>query len=120
MHKFAEKASIATLASARQDKYKEITRALLRNYRKLNDTIVDQQAKELGFDMEKFNKDSADPSLKEIIRQDLKLGQSVRVRGVPAIFINGKTVKTRSLNALSRIVEQELKKKVQLERTSTN
>ena len=49
-----------------------------------------------------------DPALKDIIRQDMALGKTLKVRGVPALFINGKGVKNRSLTALSSMVEEEL------------
>jgi protein-disulfide isomerase len=110
MHKFAEKASIATLAAAKQGKYQGITKILLKNYKKLNDKTIIKYAEEIGLDMEKFNKAYNDPSLKKIVKQDMKLGKKVKVRGVPAIFINGRTVKKRSLNDLSQMVESELKK----------
>jgi len=40
----------------------------------------------------------------------MKLGKSVGVRGVPALYINGKpTKKARSEPALSKMIEQALK-----------
>ena len=110
MHKFAEKASIAALAAAKQNKYQEITKILLKNYKKLNDNTIKKHAEETGLDIEKFNKAYNDPSLKKIVKQDMNLGRKVKVRGVPAIFINGRTVKSRTLKALSQMVESELKK----------
>ena len=111
MHKFAEKASIAALAAARQDKYDEITQILLKNHRKLSDAVIENSAKEAGLDMEVFNKDSKDPALKALIKTDMRTGKKVKVRGVPAIFINGRLLKNRSLAGMSKIVEDELKKK---------
>ena len=110
MHKFAEKASIAALAAAKQNKYQEITKILLKNYKNLNDKTITEYAEETGLDMEKFDKSCNDLSIKKIVRQDMDLGRKVKVRGVPAIFINGMTVKKRSLKDLSQMVESELKK----------
>ena len=111
MHKFAEKASIAALASAKQDKYQELTKVLLADFKKLNDEIIKKHAEANGLDMEKFNKAINDPSLKKQVQEDMKTGRSVGVRGVPALYINGRMVKDRSLQGFSRMVEQELKKK---------
>jgi len=61
--------------------------------------------------MTQFNKDINDPALKKQVKEDMNLGSSVGVRGVPALYINGRSVKDRSLKGFSRMVEQELKKK---------
>jgi predicted DsbA family dithiol-disulfide isomerase len=111
MHKFAEKASIAALAAAKQNKYKEITKVFLANYKSLNDATIKKHAEEVGLDMEKFNKAINDPAFKKQIKQDMKLGSSVGVRGVPALYINGRLAKDRSFKGFSKMVEQELKKK---------
>ena len=110
-HKFAEKAAIAALASAKQNKYNEITKIFLANYKKINDATIKKHAEEAGLDMEKFNEAINDPALKKQVQQDMKLGRSVGVRGVPALYINGRLVKDRSLKGFSQMVEQELKKK---------
>ena len=111
MHKFAEKASIAALASAKQNKYQELTKALLADFKKLNNETIKKLAEANGLDMEKFNKDIKDPELKKQVQKDMKLGSFVGVRGVPALYINGRLVKDRSLQGFSRMVEQELTKK---------
>lgn len=111
MHKFAEKASIAVLASAKQNKYKELTKVFLANYKKLSDETIKKYAEEVGLDIEKFNKAISDPALKKQVQQDMKLGSSVGVRGVPALYINGRLAKDRSLQGFTRMVEQELKGK---------
>ena len=111
MHKFAEKASIAALAADKQGKYEELTVVLLKNFKGLNDESIKKHAEEVGLNMEQFNKDMSDPALKQQVQGDMQLGNSVKVRGVPAIFINGRTAKQRSLEGFSAMVEQELKKK---------
>jgi protein-disulfide isomerase len=109
MHRFARTASLAALAAARQDKYTEVTKAFFNNYSRLNDQTMRKYAEEAGVkDLEAaFN----DPSLKNIISQDIAVGAKVKVRGVPALFVNGRLVKNRSLGELSKMVENELKKK---------
>jgi len=111
MHKFAEKASLAALAAARQDKFEEMTAILLKNQRKLSDSVIENSAKEAGLDMDRFKKDYKDPALKAVISTDQRVGRSVKVRGVPALFINGRLLKNRSISGMSKIVEEELKKK---------
>jgi protein-disulfide isomerase len=110
MHKFAEKASLAALAAAKQGKYEQLTTVLLKNFKSLNDETIKKHAEEVGLNMEQFTKDLNDPALKKQIQDDMRLGNSAKVRGVPAIFINGRTAKQRSLQGFSQMVEQELKK----------
>ncbi|MGA1842651.1 MAG: thioredoxin domain-containing protein [bacterium] len=110
MHRYAENASLAALASAKQQKYREITKLLFDNYKDLNDDTIKKYLEEAGLDMEALNSAYNDPSLKKIIGEDLNLGARLKVRGVPTLFINGRRVKDRSLNALSEMVDQELAK----------
>ena len=83
----------------------------MRNYKNLNDTTIKKYAEEIGLDMIEFDKSYNDPSIKKMINQDMKIGAKVKVRGVPALFINGRGVKNRSINALSTMIKSELKKK---------
>ena len=110
MHRFAENASLAALAVSKQQKYQQITKIFFDNYKTLNDDTIKKYVEEAGLDMKAFNTAYSDPSLKNIIRQDTNLGAKSKVRGVPALFINGRRVKNRSLNGLSYMVEQELSK----------
>jgi protein-disulfide isomerase len=110
MHNFALKASLSALAAANQGKYKEISNVFMQNYNKLNSETIKAYAKEIGLDMNKFEKDLNDPSINEIINQDINIGRQANVRGIPAIFINGRVVKNYSIIAMSEMIEKELKK----------
>ncbi|MCD4723046.1 MAG: DsbA family protein [Desulfobacula sp.] len=111
IHKAARKSAVAALAAANQEKYREISKIFFQNYNKLNDEKIKFLALETGLDMEKFEKDLKDPSINTKINFDVRLAQKVKVRGVPAIFINGKLVKNRSIDAMSRMIDKELDKK---------
>jgi len=111
MHRFAAKAAQAALAAEKQNKYEKLTEVLFANFNKLNDQTIRQYAQEAGLDMKKFDKDIADASINEIITADKKLAQKLKVRAVPTIFINGAPAKSRSVEAFSQMIEQELKKK---------
>jgi protein-disulfide isomerase len=111
MHQFAQKASLAALAAAKQNKFEKVTELFFTNFSTLNDDNIRKYLQEAGVDMPKYEKDLPGPDLKEILDQDLQAGKQVRVRGVPAVFINGVKEKGRSLEAYSQMVEEELKKK---------
>lgn len=106
-HKFARISSIAVLAADRQGKYKELT-DLFYKKKKLNDATIKQYAQETGLDMEKFEKDLKDPAFQKLITEDVKLSQKCKVRGVPALFVNGRLSKERSIEGLSILIDKEL------------
>ena len=109
-HTFAAKAAAAALAANVQGKFWEFHSQLFKNYNVINDTKIQDIAKELGLDMEKFNKDMQSPVIKGLISRDLSNGRQIGVRGTPTIFINGKTLRNRSLPGIYQVIEAELKK----------
>jgi protein-disulfide isomerase len=109
-HKFAIKAAMAALAANKQGKFGEFHDKLFENYKNLNDTKVQEIAKELALDMDRFNKDMKDPALQRLIFRDLKEGQQIGVRGIPTVFIGGKRLKTRGLRGFQKMIDAELKK----------
>jgi len=111
MHKFAEKASTAALAAARQNKYEKVTELFFANFSTLNDDTIRKYVQEAGVEMQKFDQDIASPEIKDILQQDQQAAAQARVRAVPAIFINGISPRGRSLELFSQMVEEQLKKK---------
>ena len=109
-HKFAHKAATAALAANDQGKFWEFHSQLFKNYKVINDTKIQDIAKELGLNMEKFNKDMQSPAIKSLITRDMNNGREVGVRGTPTIFINGKILRNRSLPGIYKVIEAELKK----------
>jgi protein-disulfide isomerase len=111
MHDFARKAAIAALAAAKQGKFWEFHERLYSNQSSLNETKIQEIAKELNLDIEKFNLDLKDQTIESMIDRDIKDGQEEGVRGTPTIFINGKLLSNRSIQGFQQAIENELKKK---------
>ena len=124
-HKQAFKAAKYVMAAGRQGKFKEMYHAIFANdtWKKLrnNEDLPLQLAAEMGLDIDQINKDMADPSMDAQIQkeyQELKslsgayeTEQYAGVRlAVPKFFINGREPEGRSLDAWSKVVEEELKK----------
>ena len=109
-HKFAIKAAKAALAADRQGKYSEFHEKLFKNQKNLNDAMVQKIATELGLDMARFNRDRNDPVLQKLIMRDADEARRAGVRGIPAVFINGKRLKARSLKAFQEMIDIEKKK----------
>jgi len=110
MHKAARPAAYAALAAEKQGKYKEISGILFKNFKNLNNASIKQYAQEVGLDMAVYEKDIKSPQIRKMVTQDTRDASRFRVRGVPAIFINGRTAKGRSLEGFERIIKRELEK----------
>jgi len=109
-HKFAQKAAVAAFAADKQGKFWEYHDLLFENFKKLSDQKLQTIAAELGLDLEAFNKDLKNPKLQAKVRGDIREGVRVGVRGTPAIFINGRTLKNRTLKGFQILIDKELKK----------
>jgi protein-disulfide isomerase len=111
MHSFAKAAALAALAAHAQGKFFEYHQKLFANYAGLNDTKLQELAMEVSLDEERFKKDMASPGLQAVIERDLNEGRKMGVRGIPAIFVNGKLLEDRSLKGFQLMIDGELGKK---------
>jgi len=110
-HKYARKAAQAALAANVQGKFWEFHNKLFENYQSLDSAKIQDMAKELGFDMNKFAKDIKSAAIRTQIMKDIVNGKQVGVRGTPTVFINCKLVKTNSLFKLYQVIAAEIGKK---------
>ncbi len=110
-HKFARKAAQAALAAKVQGKFWEYHHKLFQNYNSINDGKIQDIAKELNLDMEKFNKDMNSKEVQYIINRDVQNGRRIGVRGTPTVYINGKRLNNRKIPGFTKMIEAELKKK---------
>jgi len=109
-HKFAVQAAKAALAADKQGKFPEFHKRLFENQKSLNDATVQKIATELNLDMAQFNKDKNDPAFQKLIVRDTKEARLAGVRGVPAVYVNGKLLRSRSLRAFQQMIDLELQK----------
>jgi protein-disulfide isomerase len=110
-HKFAKEAAAAALSANMQGKFSEFHKKLFEIHKNLDGAKIQEIAQALRLDMEKFNRDMKNPTIQSLIIRDVRDGQRAGVRGIPAVFINGKQVRDRSLRGLEAMIEAELKKK---------
>jgi protein-disulfide isomerase len=110
-HQFARKAAAAALAAGKQGKFWELHDRLFQNYNRLNDQVLQEQAQQLGLDMQKFEKDMNDPQIAQSINQDYQDGIKAGVRGTPTIFVNGALLKNTNLEGFQAAIDKELEKK---------
>jgi len=107
-HTFAKKAAVAAFAARRQGKFWEYHDILFVNGETLSDQKFLQIARELGLDLERFEKDINDLKIVARVNQDIRLGAYMGVRGTPTVFINGRVSRARTLEALEEAVKNEL------------
>jgi protein-disulfide isomerase len=111
-HQNAEPAAVASLAAHKQGKFWEMHTKLFANQRGLTRDNFVAFAKELGLNVDKFQKDLDDPALKAWVKEDMAEGSKFGVNGTPASFINGRLVSgAQPFDAFKAIIDEELKKK---------
>lgn len=107
-HAFAKSAAIAALAANDQGKFPEFHEKLFANISTLSDIKIQEIAKELNLDMERFNMKLQDSAFQEIVNRDLAEGERIGVNSTPTVYINGKLLKDRSLQGIQEIINMEL------------
>ncbi len=107
-HKISRKAAAATLAAHEQGKFLEFHEKVFANISILNDAKIQEIAKELKLDLERFNKKMQDPAVLELINRDVAEAQRIGVNSTPTIFVNGKPLKDRSLQGFQEMINMEL------------
>ena len=109
-HKFAAKAATAALAAGRQGKFWEFHDELFKNYRQLSDKKLDEIARKLGLNEARFQENRKDPEAVAKVQADYQEGSKIGVRGIPAVFANGRRISNRDLQTIGPIIEKEIKK----------
>ena len=109
-HKYAKKAAAAALAADRQGKFWDYQDRLFKNFNRLSDQKIQEIARELGLDDVQFQKDMNDAKILAKISRDIQDGNNAGVRGTPAVFVNGRLLRQRSLQGFQTLIDKELKK----------
>jgi protein-disulfide isomerase len=95
--RFSMKAAQAALAAREQGKFREFHEKLFENHNALSDEKINEIAKGLALDMERFVRDMNSPDVRNILSRDFNEGRRIGIRGIPAILINGKIAERRGL-----------------------
>lgn len=88
-HPEAMPAAKATLAAARQGKYYEYHDKLFENQAQLSEALYVQIAKDLGLNVDKFNKDRNSKEIEDIVQADVAQANSLGFNGTPGFALNG-------------------------------
>jgi protein-disulfide isomerase len=109
-HKMALPAALASLAAHLQGKFWPYHDKLFSSFKTLDEEKLLQFATETDLDIKQFNRDRGNPQLSQQVNNDLRLGQTVGVRGTPTVFINGLLLQKRNIADASQLIDAELKR----------
>ncbi|MCI5066028.1 thioredoxin domain-containing protein [bacterium] len=110
-HQEAKPAAAAALAAGEQGKFWEMHDALFENQQKLSGEFYTAQAKELGLDVKKFEKDMKSEKIMKQIEEDTKLARENGISGTPGFFVNGVAVKgAQPFPVFKQVIDRWLQK----------
>jgi protein-disulfide isomerase len=89
MHPYAELAAEAAEAAGAQGKFWEMHDAIYENQESLEEEMIEDLAKKLKLDINRFNSDIKARKFKEHVKKDFLGGAKSGVNGTPSLFING-------------------------------
>jgi len=107
-HRYAAEAAMAALAAGDQGKFWEFHDRLFENYNRIDDQKIRDIARELGFNMDAFEKQMTDSKTVSRVRQDIQDGSRAGVKGTPTVFVNGRHLRNRSLKGFQDMIDNEL------------
>jgi len=101
-------AAQASLASLKQDKYKDFHQSLMFMNGRISERAIFKIAKEVGLNIEKLKADMADPEIFSIINSTRGLGKKLAIRGTPALVVNNEIIPGAiSLNRLQNLISKK-------------
>jgi len=103
-------AAFAAQGAESYGKFWEFHDLLFKNSEKLSDQKIQDIAQELGIAQTDFQQMIKDPIIQEKVNQDILEGRQAGVNGTPAVFINGRFLRNRSLDAFQAVIDKELQK----------
>ncbi|WXH33054.1 hypothetical protein WA016_07055 [Myxococcus stipitatus] len=110
-HPRAKPAALAALAAGEQGKYWEMHGKLFANQKKLDDVSLEQYARELGLNLDKWKADMADPKFSDLIQKEQALSNQLGATGTPAFFINGRFLSgAQPIDNFKALIDEELTK----------
>jgi len=109
-HQQAMQAALASMAAEKQGRFWEYHDALFQNQDRLSESSYMEIAKNLGLDLKQFSLDMMRPSIRSKIEEDISDAKKAGISGTPSIFVNGRFVKKRNLDTISKLIDSELGK----------
>ena len=109
-HKQAVPAALASMAAGEQGKFWEYHDELFLHQNSLSSDKYLEIAQNMGLDLKMFSLDMMRPSIRKKVEQDISDAKKAGVTGTPTLFVNGRKVKKRDFDAMSKLIDAELAK----------
>jgi protein-disulfide isomerase len=111
IHPDAPAAHAAAESAHRQGKFWEMHDKIFANQREIKPDKLREYAKEIGLDLEKFDKDVVSPDVKKRVDSDSQEADKLGVSGTPAFFINGRYLSgAQPFESFKKLIDEELAK----------
>jgi protein-disulfide isomerase len=107
-HVHGEPAARAAFAAGQQGKFWEMEHLLFQQQQHLEDADIERYARVLRLDIPKWKADMASPAVKDRIAADHALGEQLKLKGTPTLYINGRELDVEAGEALDERVASEL------------
>jgi protein-disulfide isomerase len=109
IHPQAQPAAAASEAARLQGKFWEMHDKIFANQRELSDAKYVEWARELGLDVERFERDRKSEAVLARIKKDEEEAARLGVGGTPAFFINGRFLSgAQPFDSFKRMIDEEL------------
>ena len=119
-HNRAKPAALAALSAGEQGKYWEMHDKMFANQQALEDANLEQYAREIGLNVEKWKSDLSSPKFQSLIDKEQGLATQLGATGTPAFFINGKKLSgAQPIDNFKRIIDAELGKAQEMVKSGT-
>jgi protein-disulfide isomerase len=107
-HVHGEPAARAAFAAGMQGKFWEMEHLLFERQQHLEDADLERYADILKLDIPKWKADIASASVNTRIDNDHKLGEDLKLKGTPTIYVNGRELDVENEESLEERVAGEL------------
>jgi len=107
-HQLARPAAAAAMAAQNQGKFWEMHDRIFAAQKELSPAKIRVLAQELQLDMDRFDRDIKSPEMTRRLEKEIADGRQARVRGTPALFVNGRPVTQRTPEGIQQMIDEIL------------
>jgi protein-disulfide isomerase len=107
-HVHGEPAARAAFAAGMQGKFWEMEHILFERQQHLEAADLERYARMLNLDIAKWKSDMDAPATSERIAHDRQLGEELKLKGTPTIYVNGRELEVEQDETLESRVSAEL------------
>jgi protein-disulfide isomerase len=107
-HQRGEPAARAAFAAGMQGKFWEMEHLLFQRQEHLEQSDIDRYAVLLKLDIPKWKADMDSPAVRERIEHDHSLGEDLKLKGTPTLYVNGRELDVEQDESLEGRVAAEL------------